>query len=180
MVLDAIEELAAGYVLGTLSAGERAIARDLEAANADFARQVSAWEARLAPLAASGEAEPPPAGLFAAVEQRVDEAKAELPSTITLRGATRQWVKMAEGVDVSVLWQSPALKRQSVLIRMAPNVHYDSHEHADDEECLVIEGDLQFGELKLGAGDYHFAPKGRTHPPAYSRGGCLLFVTTAL
>jgi quercetin dioxygenase-like cupin family protein len=54
---------------------------------------------------------------------------------------------------------------------MQPGARYDSHSHEDDEECLVIEGDLVFGHLTVKAGDFHFALKGRTHPPAYGPSG---------
>jgi hypothetical protein len=49
-----------------------------------------------------------------------------------------------------------------------------------DEECLVIEGDLHFGDLELHAGDFHVALKGMIHPAARSVNGCLLYITAGL
>jgi quercetin dioxygenase-like cupin family protein len=173
-----IDELAAGLALGTLDPGERAAARELEAHDPAFRRQVEAIERRLAPLAAGLPAEAPPAGLLAAIEARIDEAKAALPGTITLRAGEYDWQPLGEGIDAALLWRNEKASRQSLLIRMQPGARYESHAHEDDEECLVIEGDLVFGELTLKTGDFHFAPKGRTHPSAFSPSGCLLYVTS--
>jgi len=79
-----------------------------------------------------------------------------------------------------LLWENRVLRRQSLLVRVAPGAVYESHDHPDDEECYVVEGDLAFGDLQLTAGDYHLAHKGGRHPPARSRAGCLLFITNAL
>ena len=117
-----------------------------------------------------------PPGRIAA---RIAEANASLPGTVTLRAGTYDWRPLSQGIDHAVLWVNEAANRKSLLIRMQPGARYESHEHDDDEECLVIEGDLVFGDLVLHAGDFHFAPKGRTHPPAYSPSGCLLYVTCA-
>ncbi len=86
---------------------------------------------------------------------------------------------MAAGVETKVLWQNAALGRQSVLVRIAPGATYESHHHREDEECMVLAGDLSFGDHLLNAGDYHLARKGGTHPPASSKAGCLLFINTA-
>lgn len=174
------EILAAQLALGLLPAGDRRRAQARLDSDAELAGAVADWEARLAPL--SGRIAPvaPPPGTLAAIIGAIDAQGADLPGTLTLRRGDLQWVELSEGVSAAVLFKSEKLKRQSLLIRMLPGARYQSHEHEDDEECLVMEGDLVFGELKLSAGDYHLAPKGRTHPPAFSPSGCLLFITAAL
>lgn len=174
-----IDETAAGLALGMLEADERAQAREREARDPAFKHEVETIERRLAPLAAVLPSEGPPPALFAAIEARIDEARAALPGTITLRAGEYDWQPLAEGIDTAILWRNDKVNRQSMLIRMQPGAHYESHSHEDDEECLVIEGDLVFGGLTLKAGDFHFAPKGRMHPPAYSPSGCLLYVISA-
>ena len=58
---DDMEELAAEFALGTLSAGERQEAESLIASDAEFAGMVKAWERRLIPLALALEpVEAPP------------------------------------------------------------------------------------------------------------------------
>lgn len=177
---DELNAVAAEHALGLLPASERARVEDrmahdpaLTAAVADWAMQLGSLESRF-PTAA------PPAGMLEAIESRIAAEGGDLPGTMTLRNRHLTWVTLAEGVTAAVLFKSERLKRQSVLIRMQPGAHYASHEHPEDEECLVIEGDLRFGNLHLEAGDFHLAPKGRPHPPAVSRSGCLLYVSTSI
>ena len=179
MTQEEIQELAAGLVLGTLRGDERSRALMLEQSEPEFMRAVAALERSLAPLLSVLGEESPPADQFAAIEARIDQARATLPGTFTMRAGSYDWQPLAEGVDAAMLWHNEKAKRRSMLIRMQPGAHYKSHEHDDDEECFVIEGDLVFGEVRLKAGDFHLAPRGRNHPPAYSPSGCLLFITAA-
>lgn len=174
-----LDQLAADIALGGADAEGRARALKDAERNPELRRKVEKLERRLAPLAELLPREAPPAGMFASIEARIAEAKAALPGTVTMRAATYDWQPVSEGIDQAILWVNEKAKRTSFLIRMQPGASYASHEHEDDEECLVIEGDLVFGDLVLEAGDFHFAPRGRTHPPAYSPSGCLLFVTAA-
>lgn len=179
MERDELEKLAAGLALGKLTGEERARALELMRRDPAFERAVEEIEQRLAPLATSLPPEAPPPGLFEAIEARIDAVAGALAGTTTLRAGDYVWQPLSAGVDFTVLWRNDKAKRQSLLIRMQPGAAYEAHDHADDEECLVVEGDLKFGELLLKAGDFHFAPRGCTHPAAYSPSGCLLFVTTA-
>jgi len=174
-----LQEMAAALVLGTLRGADRSRALALEQSEPEFKRAVAGIERSLAPLLDILDKEAPPSDQFAAIEARIDHARATLPGTFTMRAGSYDWQPLAEGVDAAMLWHNEKAKRQSMLIRMQPGAHYKSHEHDDDEECFVIEGDLVFGELRLKAGDFHLAPRGRTHPPAYSPSGCLLYITAA-
>jgi anti-sigma-K factor RskA len=65
-------ELAGEYVLGTLAENER---RDFERALAhdrQLQAEVSAWEQRLGPMLDAVEPETPPAGIWQAIEQRIE------------------------------------------------------------------------------------------------------------
>lgn len=173
---DDSEATAAEFVLGTLDAAERSRVRAAMAGDAVLERLVGDWQRRLAPL---GDALPPidaPADLFAGIEARI--SRPGLPDTTTIRAAEGRWQAMAPGVEAKLLWQNAALGRQSMLVRVAPGCIYDSHHHAGDEECMVLEGDLTFGDLQLKAGDYHLAHEGGKHPVATSRDGCLLYINT--
>jgi len=69
------DELAAEYVLGTLEAHEAETARGLIARDVDFARLVTDWERRLAPLLSLAAPEAPPPGLWARIEATMDGTK---------------------------------------------------------------------------------------------------------
>ena len=64
----------------------------------------------------------------------------------------------------------------SLLMCMAPGSRYPAHEHTGDEECLMLSGEVSFGDLTLRAGDYHLAPKGMVYAEAYSASGALVFI----
>jgi ChrR Cupin-like domain len=84
---------------------------------------------------------------------------------------------MAPGVIYTVLFEDPIAKRRSLVVRALPGSNCGEHFHDEGhEECLVLEGDLIIGDLKLLPGDYHVAAKGCTHPAATTMAGCLLYI----
>jgi anti-sigma-K factor RskA len=172
------EITAAEFSLGTLDAAERSRLNDAISRDPALDKLVQSWDRWLAPL---GDALPrvqPPAYLWAKIESRI--AGAGPPGTVTVRATEGEWQPMADGVECKVLWQNAAVGRQSLLVRIAPGAMYQSHRHAQDEECVVLAGDLSFGDHLLNVGDYHLAHKGSTHPLASSKAGCLLYINTAL
>jgi anti-sigma factor ChrR (cupin superfamily) len=171
------DALAAEYALGTLDAAARVeVARRLES-DLELRGLVEAWERRLAPLAESLGAEAPSDDLFARIEADLEQV---LEGTVTIRAEAGEWQPLAEGVQIKVLSIDRAAGQRSCLVRMAPGSRFDPHNHTRNEECLILEGDLRFGDLWLRAGDYHVARAGVPHPVAVSRGGCLLFISGGL
>jgi quercetin dioxygenase-like cupin family protein len=143
---------------------------------------VDYWQQTFAALGAAepdGDA-PPPAGMFENVLARIDAEGMQLPGTRTRRAEAAKWREIAPGVMSRVLHIDRANNRQSLLIRMAPGSVYHSHAHDANEEAFIVEGDLSFGDLKLGAGDYHIAAAATRHPPGHTVGGCLVHVVTSL
>ncbi len=88
---DEIDAMAAEYALGTLDSSERATvaARRLREPALDAA--IIAWERRLAPLAETIAPLPPPPGLFAGIEKRLDGAAKSVGEIIDLRRRLRNW-----------------------------------------------------------------------------------------
>ncbi len=69
------DNFAAEYVLGTLTAAERAEADALCARDPAFSQAVEDWERRLSPLAGTAPEVPPPAGLWPRIEARLAQHK---------------------------------------------------------------------------------------------------------
>ena len=130
--------------------------------------------------AAEQGGEAPPAGMFDGILARIDAEGIQLPGTHTGRAETAKWRPIAPGLVARVLHVDRANNRQSLLIRMAPGAIYHAHAHDTDEETFIVEGDLSFGDLRLGAGDYHIAAAASRHPPGRTIGGCLVHVVTSL
>jgi anti-sigma factor ChrR (cupin superfamily) len=188
-MVDDSERLAMEFVLGLLEGEVRASAISRRATDRQFRQRVAVWQSALAPLAESLPASEPPPGLFGDILDRIHATEAQpgkalprktLPGTITVRALEGGWTEISKGIEVKVLSSNIKLQRQSVLVRMAPGSVYDSHDHPGEEECLVLDGDLSFNGFHLTKGDYHLANSDTIHPPASTRGGCLLYVSMAM
>ncbi len=171
-----LDQTAAAYVLGIARGAARAaIGARL---SSDLALQVKAkiWQDNFIAVDLAAGRQAPPAGLFDTILDAIDLGEKELPGTQTRRAGTGVWTEMAPGVTYTVLFEDPVAKRRSILVRALPGSNYHAHFHEEGhEECLVLEGDLIMGDLKLLPGDYHIAVKGSTHPAATTMSGCLLY-----
>lgn len=170
---------AAEYALGLLRGEDR---RELASqSNTDEAlkAQIGYWEHAFSNLQAE-ESEPVPAGLFEKILDRIDAEGLHLPGTLTKRAATANWFEINPGIKGRVLHVDRAQRQQTLLVRMSPGSVYHSHAHDQDERLLLLEGDLNFGDLKLFAGDFHLASSGTSHPSGQTVGGCLVHVVMSL
>lgn len=98
------------------------------------------------------------------------------------RASEGEWVPTGvAGVRVRRLFADPQKDQITMLVRMDPGAAYPAHRHAGPEECLVLEGDLQIGDIAtLHAGDYQRAGQGSRHVVQSTRGGCLLLIVSSL
>lgn len=180
---------AAAYVLGLSRGGERAAVESRLAVDANLRRKVALWGNKFAQIDLAGNPEAPEDGLFEAILASVNELGPGpgallpdvIPGTLTRRAGTGEWTEIANGVDRQILFDDPILKRRSMLIRLVPGATYIGHHHQGGyEECLVLEGDVAFGDCKLQVGDFHVASPEAVHPAAVSIGGCLLHISAPL
>lgn len=172
-------ERATAYVLGTLDGKERRKAAIHIVEDQGFAALVAYWDRRLVPLAISGEVRLPD-GLLSRIEARIDASGVELPGTMTLRAGSGAWIDVTPGLKIKVLNRNESLKRETFLAWLQPGGEYADHDHDQDEEIYMIEGDLIIGELVLKAGDFHVARAGRHHPVHRTTTGCLCIISQAI
>ncbi len=118
-------------------------------------------------------------------EARASELKARVMTRIhgkkifdlkTIKAEEGEWVTLMPGIEKKILNVSADGKIQSYLLKMAPGAIFPAHEHAADEECLMLEGEAMFGDLCLKAGDYHLAKKGSRHGMASTDKGAMAFL----
>ncbi len=171
--------IAAEYVLGLARGRERQAIEAMVNSDAGLRRSVERWQEAFASLHVTG-GESLRTDSFQSVLGQINSEGSNLPGWITQRAAEACWVAIAEGVAYRVWREDPAAGRRAVLLRMQPGAVYQSHSHEIDEECLVIEGDLHFGDIELRAGDFFVALKGTVHPASRTVNGCLLHVTSGL
>lgn len=168
-------DIAAGeYVLGILSPEQRQRFEERLQNEAMLREQVARWEILLSRLERDDQAAPP-VDLWPRVEQALDRQVAASPFH-TVRLDEGEWMAIQPGLQRKLLYRDPTTGTGSYLLRMKPGASIEGHHHATAEECLILEGDLTIGDLRLNAGDYHVAEVGTIHPVLSSHGGAVMFV----
>ena len=121
----------------------------------------------------------PPDTLRAKVLGRI-HSPTSMKELITLRGNEGKWMQIRHGIEIKLLFQDYDSKSRSLLMRVHAGATFPAHEHDGVEECLVLEGEFNMGDLTLREGDYHVAPPGAAHAALTSRTGALLFFRTCV
>jgi quercetin dioxygenase-like cupin family protein len=98
------------------------------------------------------------------------------PGTVTVRAETLSWTALSESVEIKVLRCDPVAGNQTTLMRVAAGGMIPRHQHAQEEEFIVLEGECHIGALRLGAGDVHVAAAGSWHDDITTRSGTLVLV----
>jgi putative transcriptional regulator len=191
-------ELAALYLAGGLDADERdafeahlaegcaACDRELLALDSVCASLAGAVEpvmpsnlARIAVLARAaeslGELSPQQADGVAALVSAIGESVTEILE------AARTWAPtVVEGTFLHRLDLEADDRRLRALVRMEPGVRFPAHTHNEAEQCIVLYGDLSFGEERFTAGEYRYWKPGEPQPVQTTEQGCLLLVSSPL
>lgn len=81
------------------------------------------------------------------------------------------------GMTIRMLNLDRERRQFSAMIRLEPGAKYPSHAHDGPEECVVLEGELLVGGVRMKAGDYQRAESGTEHADQWSDTGALLYVT---
>ncbi len=180
MMSEDLDQTAAAYALGISRGAARAAIEARLSGDPALRAKIKLWQENFVALDLAAGLQAPPAGLFDVIVAAIDAGEAALSGTVTRRAGTGVWTEMGPGVSFTVLFEDPVARRRSILVRALPGSNYASHFHDEGhEECLVLEGDLIMGDLKLLPGDYHIAAKGSTHPAATTMSGCLLYQSIA-
>jgi anti-sigma factor ChrR (cupin superfamily) len=95
-------------------------------------------------------------------------------NTVTIRKSDEGWEWFSPRVKIKVLRSDPG--STSYLLKLEAGAIVWPHRHRQDEECMVLEGEISIGEEKASAGAYHLAPAGMIHQPIRSETGATLFL----
>jgi quercetin dioxygenase-like cupin family protein len=92
----------------------------------------------------------------------------------TVRDEEGDWQEIAPLVEMKVLFRNA--QAEAIMYRLHPGAELPGHEHPTDEECMMLEGEMWIGDLRLRAGDFHFGCQGVGHAGIHSPQGALLYV----
>ncbi len=110
------------------------------------------------------------------LKSRILEQIEETEDLWIVRRNEGEWHKLTDGIRIKLLRRDPQTGAETSLWRVDPGARVDGHAHEMDEECLVLEGDLQIGGELLVAGDYLLGKQGVDHPAVSSPSGALLLL----
>jgi len=77
------------------------------------------------------------------------------------RASDARWEGEPGGARRRVLWADDV--ESAVLVRAPAGYVAAAHRHRVDEDCLLLAGEVDTGELSLQAGDFQVAPAGSRH-----------------
>lgn len=97
---------------------------------------------------------------------------------LTHHPGPQDWQPFGEGVRIKVLHESGGV--MSYLLRLQAGASLPAHRHPVDEECVVLEGEVQIGSLQLAAGGFHLGRKDLLHDRLASTGGALIYLRGAI
>ena len=106
-------------------------------------------------------------------------ARAEQPFDIVL-ASVDDWRPFLPGLKIKPLRVDPVGGTQTSLWRLDPGARVPAHSHDAEEECLILEGSLVWGEHRYGVGDYLVAHPGGTHDEFTSPDGALFLIRSRL
>lgn len=98
------------------------------------------------------------------------------PKLVTVR-ASDGWEELAPKIFAKRVYTDGWA--ESYLVRLEPGCHGAPHEHPEDEECVVLEGELMIGDIRLRAGDFHVAHRGSSHGATTTETGALVMLRYA-
>jgi len=119
---------------------------------------------------------PPAAAVKSRLLSRVAQFE-QLKPLADVRRNEEHWVNAGmPGVDIKPLFQEGESGRSTYLLRMQPGVSLPAHFHHDTEQCLVLKGDIGWGDLVYEEGDFIVMGKHTKHPEIRTINGNLLLL----
>src|SRR5690349_9028721 len=107
-------------------------------------------------------------------------AVAAPPQPTIARAGEHPWLAFLPGVKLKPLRVDRVARTQTSLWRLDAGATIPPHDHTGEEECLVLDGSVDFEGKLYVAGDYLLAPPGLHHTQFVSPGGAVLMIRSEL
>jgi quercetin dioxygenase-like cupin family protein len=105
-------------------------------------------------------------------------AREATASHLTVPPGDEGWRAFAPGIQMKLLHRDGLTA--AYLLRMAAGATIPPHRHPQDEECVVLEGQLRIGSLQVPCGGFHLARRGALHESVQAPAGALIYLRGAL
>lgn len=183
-----IREQAVQYAAGLLDSAGRDAFEALLAAGDPVAvvEAESAMSTVEAVVAAAPEYRPRPhvkSRLMAAATASKPKGFVEALEGVTvLRQGDGKWRQTGyPGVTFQILHLDKETRMSTSILKLEAGAVYPPHHHTAVEQCLVLSGDVRFGnKLHIYAGDFEKAENGTDHESLTSDTGCELLIISCL
>jgi anti-sigma factor ChrR (cupin superfamily) len=127
-------------------------------------------------LAESSEPQAPATAARGRLLARVADY-ARLRPAADVRRDEGNWVESGvAGVTIRNLFHDGESRLSTYMVRMEPGARFPAHRHGADEQCLVLSGDIGWGDVVYRAGDFVAMGKGSSHPEIFTREGNTLLI----
>ncbi|MGH8051270.1 MAG: cupin domain-containing protein, partial [Arenimonas sp.] len=80
------------------------------------------------------------------------------------------------GVSIKILREDSTEHSQTTLWRLKPGASVPTHQHSQNEECLILEGSIVHDGTEYFAGDYLLSPTGMRHDHFFAPNGALFLI----
>jgi anti-sigma factor ChrR (cupin superfamily) len=98
---------------------------------------------------------------------------------LVVRSGEGEWLPTGDaGVAYKLLFADPGRGTVTTLVRMRPGSRIRSHRHLGVEQCLVLEGDVRAGAVRMAAGDFNCSLPGSVHEELMTDKGALLLLVS--
>jgi anti-sigma factor ChrR (cupin superfamily) len=96
---------------------------------------------------------------------------------LVVRAGEGQWLPTGDaGVSFKLLYTDRERGTFTTLVRMEAGATIRAHRHLGVEQCLVLEGDLRAGQVRMRAGDFNCSLPGSVHEEIATNAGALFLI----
>ncbi len=121
-----------------------------------------------------------PAARAALVRQAILAAAAATPIPAIRLAEQAPWIEFVPGIRLRPLRIDRAARTQTSLWEMSPGSTIPPHPHSGEEECLVLDGVLEYAGREYRRGDFLLAVPGLHHTEFSTTSGTLLMLRSEL
>lgn len=148
--------------------------------DADIAPEVQRLEAAFLPLHdREKDSLPLRDDLFDKILCKIDQQETA-PGTSTVPMSEGVWENIAPGIERKIVYVNRSEGVQSYFVRMQAGATLQEHDHDADEQCVILQGQLEIGGVVFDAGTYHLARRGIPHVQITAHSDAIFFIHGAL